>query len=178
MWVVYKDNNIDIHIFRSQMAPKKITPVPIVPEDTLVPVQEDIVSIIAQKLSEIQALSKEVIILQKTLQKDYVRLQKLTTKKGTKGGAVKKAPSGFAKPAKLSDELCLFLGIEKGSELPRTDVTRRLNVYIKEKQLQNPENKKNIIPDAPLKTLLRLEATDVLSYFNLQRYMKHLFVQL
>ena len=72
----------------------------------------------------------------------------------------------------------LFLGIEKGSELPRTDVTRRLNVYIKEKQLQNPENKKNIIPDAPLKTLLRLEATDVLSYFNLQRYMKHLFVQL
>lgn len=168
------------------MAPKKvITPVPVAPSTTEVPEipapaapQEDLVVLISQKLNEIQTLSKEVVVLQKTLQKDYVRLQKLTAKKGAaRTGGAKKAPSGFAKPAKLSDELCVFLGIDKGSELPRTDVTRRLNVYIKEKQLQNPENKKNILPDAPLQTLLRLEATDVLSYFNLQRYMKHLFVQ-
>lgn len=159
----------------TEQVPAVETVVPAVVETVVpVPVDEPI-TVIMQKLNEIQTISKEVILLQKTLQKEYVKLQKFSAKKNAPK-AVRSTPSGFAKPAKLSDELCAFLKIAPGSELPRTQVTRDINIYIKEHNLQNPENKKFILPDDTLKTLLRLEPTDLLSYFNLQKYMKHLFI--
>ena len=153
------------------MAPK-VTPQPPAVESDVTP---DNFAIILQKLSEIQVLSKDVITLQKTLQKDYVKYQKIVIKKNAPK-VPRKTPSGFAKPAKLSDDLCVFLGIDTGSELPRTEITRRLNLYIKEHNLQNSENKKQILPDEKLKTLLNISDAEQLSYFNLQKYMKHLFI--
>ncbi|GAQ89135.1 hypothetical protein KFL_004900020 [Klebsormidium nitens] len=48
----------------------------------------------------------------------------------------KKEPSGFAKPSYLSPELCEFLDLPIDSQLPRTEVTKRLVAYVKEHDLQ------------------------------------------
>ena len=81
-------------------------------------------------------------------------------------------PSGFAKPGPITSELAEFLGEEAGVELARTEVTRRITRYIKENDLQNPEAKREIIPDDDLRALLRLPEDETLTFFNLQKYMK------
>ena len=80
----------------------------------------------------------------------------------------KRKPSGFAKPQKLSKELCEFLNIEENSILPRTEVTKRLIKYIKEKDLSR-SNKINL--DSRLKKLIN---EDEVTYFTIQKEMnKH-----
>jgi len=174
------------------MAPKKITPakaaaaepvavVEAVVEEPVVdanaPAQApDALQEIVNKVNMLFTLSKEITLQLKSFQKDHAKLVKASARRS--GPKVpRKTPSGFAKPAKLNADLCAFLGLEAGSELARTEVTRKLNIYIKEHNLQNPENKKQINPDDKLKELLNLKEDDVqLSYFNLQRFMKHLFI--
>ena len=84
----------------------------------------------------------------------------------------KRAPSGFAKPTLISNELCSFLGQPEGTEMARTEVTKHLTSYIKEHKLQDANNKRNIIPDTKLAQLLKTKPEDELTYFNLQKYMK------
>ena len=84
----------------------------------------------------------------------------------------KRAPSGFAKPALISTELCNFLGQPVGTEMARTEVTKHLTSYIKEHNLQDSENKRKILPDKKLGKLLNLSKGDEVTYFNLQKYMK------
>lgn len=123
---------------------------------------------------------KEMITIVKALQKENAKLVKMTTKKSKKtpaAGGVARAPSGFAKPTLLSDQLCNFLDLPTGSSLARTDVTRIINNYIKENKLQNQEDKRQIIPDEKLKSILMYKEGDKLSYFNLQSSMKHQFIK-
>jgi len=83
-----------------------------------------------------------------------------------------RAPSGFAKPTLISDELCTFLGKPSGTEMARTEVTKSITAYIKEHSLQHADNKRRIMPDTALKSLLNVDDTTELTYFNLQKYMK------
>jgi chromatin remodeling complex protein RSC6 len=82
-----------------------------------------------------------------------------------------RSPSGFVKPAIISNELADFVGKPYGSEMARTEVTRVLTAYIREHKLQDPKNGRIIIADAKLSVLLKLNKTDELTYFNLQRHM-------
>ena len=99
--------------------------------------------------------------------------QKSSGKKRKSSGT--RQPSGFVKPTKISDELAAFLGKAVGSEMARTEVSREINAYIKSKNLQDKENGREIHPDAALAKLLKFQKGDKLTYFNLQRYMKHHF---
>ncbi|MFA4831148.1 MAG: SWIB/MDM2 domain-containing protein [Patescibacteria group bacterium] len=62
----------------------------------------------------------------------------------------RKANPALLKPLKLSDELEAVVG--KGP-LPRGQVVKKLWEYIKKHNLQNPNNKRNIIADDKLKPL-------------------------
>jgi chromatin remodeling complex protein RSC6 len=86
--------------------------------------------------------------------------------------APKKAPSGIVKPTNISDEMCAFMGKPPGTQLARTEVTKYITGYIKQHNLQDSVSKRNINPDAQLKSLLNIPAGEVLTYFNLQKYMK------
>jgi len=109
----------------------------------------------------------------KKLQKDYQREVKAFKKKKQKGTGKKREPSGFAKPAKISKELCSFLGKSEGTEMARTEVTRYLTEYIKQHNLQFAEDKRKIIPDDKLKKLLFKNQKEAeVTYFNLQKWMK------
>lgn len=58
--------------------------------------------------------------------------------------------SAFLRPRNLSPELEAVVG--KGP-LPGTEVTKKLWVYIKKNNLQNPANKRNILADEKLKRI-------------------------
>ena len=84
-------------------------------------------------------------------------------------------PSGFVAPTLLSDELATFLGKPVGTMMARTDVSKLINKYIADNRLQDLQNGRIINPDAKLRKLLRLPNGEELTYFNLQKYMKHHF---
>ena len=87
----------------------------------------------------------------------------------------KREPSGFAVATDISDKLCDFLGVPKGTQLSRTDVTRKVTTYIREKNLQISNNRRAFKPDKALKGILGdLQDVDKekgFTYFNLQRYI-------
>lgn len=172
---------------------KSVEPVPQEPQVPVdAPVQpsvEDVVSEpveqevdrftkVLEKLQGILNDAKELMVFVKVLQKEHVKLQKQTVKKIKKvpvDGAVKRNPSGFAKPTNLSDELCDFLSVEHGSAMARTIVTKHINEYIKKNNLQDEADKRHIVPDVKLKKILSLKEGDKLTYFNLQTYIKQHF---
>lgn len=88
-----------------------------------------------------------------------------------------RSPSGFVKPTLISDELASFLGRPSGAEMARTEVTREINAYIRKHNLQDKSNGRKINPDSNLSKLLKLNGTDELTYFNLQRYMSPHFAK-
>ncbi|MCB9818719.1 hypothetical protein H6788_00890 [Candidatus Nomurabacteria bacterium] len=59
-----------------------------------------------------------------------------------------KANSAFMKPMNISPELAEVVG--KGP-MPRSEVVKAIWVYIKKHDLQNPQNKRNILADDKLK---------------------------
>ena len=124
-------------------------------------------------------LMTDVRKLQKTANKQIKDSKKKQKRKRNVNPDVKRAPSGFAKPTKISESLCNFLGVPSGSEMARTEVTKYLTKYIKEHQLQDQANRRIIICDSKLTTLLNVKPTDdAVTYFNLQRYMKPHFQSL
>ena len=124
---------------------------------------------LGQLASLITTLKSEFKTMEKNWSKELKAAQKISSKKKRKSG--NRAPSGFVKPALISDELAKFLEKPTGTQMARTDVTRQLNTYIRANSLQDKENGRKINPDAKLQALLKLKKTDELTYFNLQRYM-------
>ena len=114
------------------------------------------------------AIKSEYRALEKKWVKEIKQAQKAAKKKRKVGN---RAPSGFVKAARISDELATFLGVDKGVEMARTDVTKEITAYVKAHSLQDKDNGRQINPDAKLKKLLHLKSDDVLSYFNLQKFM-------
>lgn len=114
--------------------------------------------------------------LEKAVARELKNAQKSSSKR-RKVSTGNRAPSGFVKPTRISDELAAFLGKSAGVEMARTAVSKEINAYIREKSLQDPANGRKINPDVSLTKLLNLKTTDELTYFNLQRYMKHHFIK-
>ena len=124
---------------------------------------------------------------------------------GDIGEKKERKPTGFFKKTKIRKELIDFFNnpevstfislisaeeklkedskfeeMDENLMISRPSATKIMNRYIKEKKLENPQNSQYIIPDDKLKKLLTpLETTDKKSggyrYFNLQKYIKHLF---
>jgi upstream activation factor subunit UAF30 len=123
----------------------------------------------------ISSLKTEFRTLEKKWSRELKAAQKQSSKRKRKAG--NRAPSGFVKPTRISDELAKFLEKPSGSEMARTEVTRDINKYIRTHNLQDKENGRKINPDSKLATLLKLKKTDELTYFNLQRYMSPHFAK-
>jgi chromatin remodeling complex protein RSC6 len=169
-------------------APAAVTPVSLTPaktEDSVVPgdasgaevapVKDNAVSVIIEKVNNLFASFKEVQNLLKVLSKDYEKQQKIIEKAQKKRQNAKNSPSGFAKPNKISDELCDFIGVPHGTEKSRTDITRFINSYVKEHNLNKPENKRFILPDDKLKKILNVGDKEDINYFILQKLISHHF---
>lgn len=81
------------------------------------------------------------------------------------------ANSGFNRPQKVSEDLRSFLGLAKDELISRSQVTKRLNEYVKTNNLKHPDNGRIIIMDDTLKKLLNPPADVELQFKNLQTYL-------
>ena len=144
------------------------------------------VSLVSSKLTEFGAklqqlgsvfntIRNDFKTLEKSVNKEVKIAQKASSKKRRNNGNRK--PSGFVKPTLISNELAEFLGKTIGTEMARTDVSKEINAYITANGLQDKKNGRKINADEKLSKLLRLSKEDELTYFNLQRYMKHHFIK-
>jgi chromatin remodeling complex protein RSC6 len=121
------------------------------------------------------SLRTEFRTLEKRANRELKQAQKANAKRKRKTG--NRSPSGFVKPTLISNELADFLGKDQGTEMARTEVTREINAYIRKHSLQDKSNGRKINPDGALQKLLKLNKSDELTYFNLQRYMSPHFAK-
>jgi len=128
---------------------------------------QDVQSVLKTLHSNLKILQKEVLRERKESKKKESKIKKKSDKK--------KSPSGFAKPTPITNELSIFLDIPIGDEIARTDVTSKVIAYVKLQNLQNPANKKQIVPDEKLGKILQ-SGSDVVTFFNLQTYLKKHFL--
>jgi chromatin remodeling complex protein RSC6 len=124
---------------------------------------------------QISTLQQHVKMVEKNVRKELKNVSKKKDKIKPK-----RAPSGFAKPTKVTKELCEFMDRPEGTEIARTQVTKTLIHYIKTNNLldQGDDSKKKIVPDLKLKNLLGIDDNDYLelTYFNIQKYMNKHFI--
>lgn len=136
-------------------------------------------NVFGAKLQQLSGLFSSVKtdfkILEKIVSRELKNAQKSSMRKKKSSG--NRAPSGFVKPTRISDELAQFLGKTIGTEMARTDVSKEINAYIRSNNLQDKANGRKINADSKLSTLLKLGKEDELTYFNLQRFMKHHFIK-
>merc|ERR1711871_1595636 len=101
-----------------------------------------------QAVSLLSSLRQEFRVLERKTLRELKNCEKANTKRRRRAG--NRAPSGFVKPTRISDELATFLGKDSGTEMARTEVTREINAYIREHKLQDEKNGRKIHPDAQL----------------------------
>jgi len=81
--------------------------------------------------------------------------------------------SGFLKQVSISKEMAKFIGCDAGELKSRVDVTKAICAYIKGNNLQNPKDRREILPDSKLKKLLRIEkGEEPLTYYRVQSKLK------
>lgn len=125
--------------------------------------------------TRIKLLEKVNLKNQKTLEK---RKNKRNRKEVDEDNQTPKNNSGLTSsvPVPIANELADFLGLEHNSLYPRKLAIKAIIKYIKDHNLETPENKKFFIPDATLtKILTGYKSGDKLSYFGYLKNLKHLF---
>jgi upstream activation factor subunit UAF30 len=115
----------------------------------------------------------------KHLRNDLGRLLKKTTRTKAHRDSSKVTNSGLSKPVMISKDLAQFMGVPADSLQSRVNVTNSICTYIKEQQLQNPENKREIKADEKLSRLLSYKASDQqpLTYFYIQQLIQPHFMK-
>jgi chromatin remodeling complex protein RSC6 len=143
----------------------------VVPEE--VRLESEAKSITARLLAVRETVS-ELISEAKRLEKKAAKVQKLADKRRRRKAPVEGEEgkparvSIFQIPTDISPALCAFMGRPAGSQESRSNVTKFITGYVKEKNLKD---KHDIKGDAALLKLLNLTKEDKLTYFNLQKYL-------
>jgi len=163
---------------------------PVVVDTPAAPVEETAVvadaASLSTKLSDFSSKIQQLTSILSTMKTDYKVLEKSVSrelKNASKSKRSKKAtnpnrqPSGFVKPSVISDELIKFLGKEAGTMMSRVEVSKEINAYITANQLKDKVSGRQINPDAKLAKLLKIGKDEVLTYFNLQKYLKIHFIK-
>jgi chromatin remodeling complex protein RSC6 len=140
-------------------------------------------SMMAELLDTLGKTSKSLTAEMKILTRD-VNKMRIASAKGAKGSKRAKkvvdpdAPrklGALEKPVPITEELAVFLGIATGEMFSRQFITQSINKYVKDNDLQNPENRRYILLESEaglkLKALLR-DPDQPLTFFNIQRYLK------
>ena len=143
----------------------------------------------AERIAEVNSSLNEMKVAQdkyresvKKLNHVYEMMVKKEQKQANKPKKERKA-CGFAVAVPVSDIMCEFMEVEKGSLIARTDITKRLNAYIKANGLENPENRQQILPDERLWKILGVDSDEeqragiIITHFNIQKYINGHFLK-
>lgn len=124
----------------------------------------------AKGVKFLRSLGKRV----KTLRGQSVRVMKQKQKTNRKNNT----NSGFLKPVQISKDMAKFTGWNHDDLKSRVDVTKYICNYIRENNLQNPEDRRQILADKKLAKLLDYDTSSdskPLTYYRIQTYMKKHF---
>ena len=98
------------------------------------------------------------------------------TVEGKSGKETTKMTSGFLKPVPISLAMAKFTGWSPNELKSRVDVTKFLCNYIKDNNLQNPADRRQIVADKKLSQLLEYkDGSNPLTYFDMQSHLKKHF---
>jgi chromatin remodeling complex protein RSC6 len=124
----------------------------------------------AKGVKFLRSLGKKI----KSLRGHSVRVMKQKQKTNRKNNT----NSGFLKPVIISSDMAKFTGWDPDELRSRVDVTKHICNYIRENNLQNPQDRRQIIADKKLSKLLDYSNDDddkPLTYYRIQTYMKKHF---
>lgn len=150
-----------------------------VPEEDIGATLQKAIADLHEQLTNVKAAISTAANALKSIEKQAARVVKKSDRrrKGKKaasaeGGAPKSCI--FTKPVRVSDELCAFLGKEKGTEFSRAAVTKSVIAYARSHNLMD---KQAIKADAALRKLLALKEGDNLTILSLQKFLSRHYVK-
>ena len=118
----------------------------------------------------LRSLAKNI----KTVRGYSVRVMKQKQKSNRKNNT----NSGFLKPVHISNDMAKFTGWNQDELKSRVDVTKYICKYIRDNNLQNPDDRRQIVADKKLSKLLDFNSEKddkPLTYYRIQTYMKKHF---
>ena len=136
-----------------------------VQQEEVVEPTEDNLAMLYRKIEELNVLTKWINKTGKAIIRKHSKPSRRRASNGQK--------SGFAVPVKVDKSLAEFLQIDPSEHIPRTEVTKRLTKYIKEKNLQC-ENKKLFICDAALAKVFAVDKGTQTNWFEMQKFLAKL----
>ena len=144
---------------------------------------KNLINVVNEEVASHKTIITTLRALLKDAEKMSKELDKLRNKRTSKNKTPRSPdslPSGITKPVAISDELAKFLCVAPGTLVPRNEVTKGVSCFVKSNDLSDPANKQRFIlddrqPAKVLRALLGNPKEDV-TYFNLQRYLKHHYV--
>lgn len=156
------------------------------PVEVVVPtttVGQDIESVMSAFQAIRDNASKQIKALQ-ALQKRVARELKdagrrRRHRRSVEGGEQKeKRPTIFTTPVTLKDDLALFLGKSKGSQMTPAEVSKAIKVYIDSHKLKNEEKGQGhtIYPDVAMRKALGIKDGESVTYRNIQSYLYKLYI--
>jgi hypothetical protein len=175
----------------TETTPTETTPTETTPTSPIVHLSKDLLTkndVLLQFDSIVNLLTNHISSMKKNKQhvtpkllRELVKNVKIVKKNSSKLMKKNKTSknvnpnSGFLKPVKFSKDIALFTGWGLNETKSRVDVTKYLCNYIKENNLQNPEDRRQIIVDDKLSKLLKYKPgkeKEPLTYYRLQSYLK------
>ena len=166
--VVVEDENVET-IVEETVAPVEKKKRKVITKEKLIQTVEDLQKDLIPVLESIN--NKKLLKSFKTVVTDVYRILKIKTSQKKAKDATN---SGFMRPVKPSEALEKFLATFQEDDkkpLTRAHLTTLICKYIKEKDLQNPNDRRIIFPDEELKTLFQITENDTepLTYYNIQK---------
>ena len=144
---------------------------------------DDLIAVIDGEISNLKGEKCKGTPFLRTVNRTLKTLKKHALRATAKPKRVVKrnnANSGFNKPVPISRELAKFAGWKPDELKSRVDVTKYICNYIKTKNLQNPDNRRQIMvdKDSNLKKLLKYDnAKEPLYYYSIQTCLKPHYVK-
>jgi hypothetical protein len=136
---------------------------------------DDVQKAIADVDRELLSLNRRRVQLNKIAQKKYVQLSKQNKKRNRGDKSVKRTSSGFNKPAHVPQAFCDYLKLDPSVQLPRTNITALLYKSIKDNNLLNSADKREVLATPELRSLLRMNDGENLRFENFQHYVSRVY---
>lgn len=130
--------------------------------------------------TELSAIRAELADLHKEHKSMMKMLRKMKTAQEDPTGEKAKARAAnnsFNKFVEITPELREFLALPTDEQISRSQVSKRMNVYVTENNLKHPDNKRIIILDDKLKSLLKPDEGVQVTFQNIQKYLSPHYVK-
>ena len=125
-------------------------------------------------MATIDSLSNDIASLRNELKNLAKLVRKVRSHQEDPTGEKQKERTknnGFNRKMEITDSLKEFLGLDDSGTVSRSDVTRRINKYIKENDLKHPDNGRVIVMDEKLTKLLSPPEGEQITFLNMQKYI-------